>query len=330
LRELDARREIAYALSYLGRVFAEEGNPQHEQALDILRKIGDQRGIAVSLHALGWNLIPQGEYEAARRRLQESLALYRELGNRQGMADALGGLGYVTWVLGEFEAAKRIHQESYALSHEVGDQGGVALSLARWARDACGLQEYEEAKQLYGQSLALFREIGNLAGMAMVLGDLSELATVLGQYTEARQLAHRSLAMDEQLRYPVQKAWASRVLGNAARELDDLRGAREYLRQALEIGMSVQAIAPALLTVVGIAALLMREGQKAKALELLALVLSHPSTWQWTKDRAAPLVAELKAALSPELFAAAQERGRARDLDTTVKELLVELEGAES
>jgi predicted ATPase/DNA-binding SARP family transcriptional activator len=327
LCRLGARREMAYAQSYLGKVFAEEGSPQHEQALDIFRDISDQRGIAVSLYALGWNLIPQGEYEAARQRLQESLTLYRELGNQKGMADALSALGYVTWVLGEFETARRLHQESYALAREIGDQGGTALSLARLARDACGLQEYEEGRQLYGQSLALFREIGNLAGVAMVLGDMSELATVRGKYVEAIQLAQESLAMDEQLCYPVQKAWASRVLGNAARELNDLQGAWRYLRQALQIGMSVRAIAPALLTLVGIAALRMREGQKERALELLALVLHHPSTWQWTKDRAAPLVAELQAELSPELFVAAQERGRARDLDTTMKKLLAEREG---
>jgi len=173
LRALSARRDTAYALSYLGEVSAEEGSSQHEEALHIFREIGEQRGIAVSLRALGWNLIPQGEYEAARQRLQESLTLYRELGNQQGMADTLGGLGYVTWVLGEFEAAKRLHQEGHTLSREIGDQGGVALVLARLARDACGLKEYEEGKQLYRKSLTLFQEIGDLAGMAMVVGDLS-------------------------------------------------------------------------------------------------------------------------------------------------------------
>jgi hypothetical protein len=76
----------------------------------------------------------------------------------------------------------------------------------------------------------------------------------------------------------------------------------------------------------GIAALLMREGQKERALELLAFVLSHPLTWQWIKDRAAPLVNELKAELSPDGFSAAQERGRARDLWATAEELLAELE----
>lgn len=325
LRELGARRDVAFALSYLGGVYAEEGSPQHEQALHIFREVGEQRGIAVSLRALGWNLIPQGEYEAARERLQESLTLYRELGNRQGMADALGGLGYVSWILGEFETARRIHQESYALACEIGDQGGEALALARLARDACGQEKYGEAKQLYGKSFALFQEIGNLAGMAMVLGDRSELATVLGQYAEATQLARESLALDKKLHYPVQIAWASRVLGDAARERGDLEEARRYLKQALEMGMAARATAPALLTVVGIAGLLAQVGKPESAAELLGLVLHHPSTWQWTKDRAAPLAAELQTVLSPDRLAGAQERGRARDLDTTLEELLAEL-----
>ena len=160
----------------------------------------------------------------------------------------------------------------------------------------------------------------------MVLGDLSEVATILGEYNEATELARESLALDEKLGYPKEKAWATRVLGNAALGQGDLEAAKTFLRQALEKEMSVQATAPALLTVVGIAALLMRQGQRERAVELLALVLPHPSTWEWTKDRAAPLVAELEAGLSPEVFAAAQERGQARDLETTVQELLAELE----
>jgi hypothetical protein len=39
------------------------------------------------------------------------------------------------------------------------------------------------------------------------------------------------------------------------------------------------------------------------------------------------LIAELEAELSPDVVAAARERGRARDLEVTVAELLVELGG---
>jgi tetratricopeptide (TPR) repeat protein len=327
LRQLSARRETAYALSYLGDALVEQGSPQYQEALGIFREIGDQRGVATALRALGGKLVPQGEYGEARRLAQESLALFRALGNAKGTRGSLGNLGYIAWVLGEYEEAQRLHQEAYALSQEIGDRDGMAQALMSLGRDAAGLREYERSRQLYHKGLAIERDIGNLSGVAVALGDLSELATVLGEYAEAAQLAEESLAMDRRLSRPIEIAWASRVLGNVAREQGDLEGARRHLRRALETGMSARATAPALLTMTGIAALLMREGELERPVELLVFILHHPSTWRWTKDRAAPLVAKLEAALSPECFAAAQERGRARDLDTTVQELLIELEG---
>jgi hypothetical protein len=44
----------------------------------------------------------------------------------------------------------------------------------------------------------------------------------------------------------------------------------------------------------------------------------------------APLIAELEVELAPDIFAAAQERGKARDLDATVREALAELAAAQS
>lgn len=330
LRELGARREIAYALVYLGAVFREQGSPQHQEALGIFRGIGDQRGVATALGALGYNLIHQGEYGEARRLLQESLTLFRKLGDPRGITASLLYLGYLAWVLGDHETAQRLHQECYALSQDTGDRNSIATALTFLARDACGLGEFERGKQMYQESLTMVRDIGNLGMVRGVLGDLSELATVLGEYAEAAQLAQESLTIDEKLGHPMEIAWASRVLGNVARELGDLQGARRYLWRALDLGMSARATAAALLTVVGIAALLMREGEVERPLELLALVLHHSSTWRWTKDRAAPLVAQLKAALPPDLFAAAQERGRARDMEATAQELLAELGEASS
>ena len=89
--------------------------------------------------------------------------------------------------------------------------------------------------------------------------------------------------------------------------------------------VGVTAFAP--LTLVGIAVLMSAEGQKERALEVLAFAAHHPICWQWVRDRTAPLIAELEAELPSEVVAAAKARGRARDLDATVAELLDELAG---
>jgi hypothetical protein len=85
------------------------------------------------------------------------------------------------------------------------------------------------------------------------------------------------------------------------------------------------AIPWVLATFDGIAMLLAGEGERERALELLTLAIHHPASMEVVRDIVASLVAELEVELPPDGVAAAQERGRARDLEATVAELLVEL-----
>jgi hypothetical protein len=64
--------------------------------------------------------------------------------------------------------------------------------------------------------------------------------------------------------------------------------------------------------------------------EIYALASRYPyvANSQWFEDIAGKQITAVAATLPPEVVAAAQERGRARDLQETVAELLVEL-GAE-
>jgi hypothetical protein len=70
-------------------------------------------------------------------------------------------------------------------------------------------------------------------------------------------------------------------------------------------------------------------GEREEAVELLALALCQRTFFGWIEYAADRLLDELRAQLSPAVFAAASERGRARDLEETMSELLAELEGAQ-
>ena len=177
------------------------------------------------------------------------------------------------------------------------------------------------------ESLAIFREIGDPLGVETAAGNLGELANVLGEYAEAIQLAQQCLTISRKIDEPSGIAWALRILGDAACGLGDLPGARRYHHQALEVVATIGQKFYVPLNLVGIAALLAEQGDKEKALELLALVTNHRFSWQWAKDQATPLIAELEAELPAGVVAAAWERGQARDLDGTVAELLDELGG---
>jgi hypothetical protein len=70
-------------------------------------------------------------------------------------------------------------------------------------------------------------------------------------------------------------------------------------------------------------------GNSERAVELYALASRYPfvANSPWFENVAGRHVAAAAASLPPDVVAAAQERGRARDLEATVAELLAELEG---
>ena len=165
--------------------------------------------------------------------------------------------------------------------------------------------------------------MGHPRRTAVALVGLADVANTFGEHGQATQLALESLELTEEYDAEVLMGETLNTLGDAACGLGDFHQAEECYHRALEIAVATPDafLAPALV-LVGIASLLAAKGRGERALELLTLVLHHPASWQPTRDQAAALAAELAAELPPEAVEAAQERGRTRDLETTVAELL--------
>jgi predicted ATPase/class 3 adenylate cyclase len=333
LRDLDARRETAYALYYLGqatqRYVVVEGEPLYRKALAIFREIDDRRGIAFCLRGLEGVERHRGEMSLAKQLAQESLAICRELGNQAEIATGLGFTSFAAWTLGDYEEALRQSGEASALCRELDDREGMIEMLQTVGCAALGLREYAEARKVWQEGLALSRELGSNDWSAHLLHNLAELANVAEDYAEGMVLSQQCLAHAQRLGSPRHLGLACRVLGEAAVGLGDLGEARRFFHRALEATQAAGESVRIPFVLVGIAGLLAAEGETVRAVELLALVLEHRSSWQWVKDRASALIAELESKLPPDVAAAAWERGRARDLDATVAELLVELGGEE-
>jgi predicted ATPase len=330
-RELGAKRDAAYAVCLLGGCESLYGLPRQELCLEGIRRfreLGDQRGIALALHGLAWSGWHSGEYVDAKQSFRESLALFRQVDDLEGIQASLHGLGYICWILGEYERGRELHLEMLRLCRETGSQGGIARALGDLGIDAFGLREYEKAHELFGQSLAIYRDIGNAMGMCDELGDLAAAANALGNYDQVEQYVREAFRV-----LPEGEAdhdfgsWEYRALGSAACSLGNYADARKYLRRSLELASAAQAPSRHLLTLVDVARVLAKQGDPERALELLALVMNHRFSWQIFKDDAALRIAELEADLPPDVAAAAWDRGRARQLDATVTELLDMLGG---
>jgi predicted ATPase/transcriptional regulator with XRE-family HTH domain len=110
--ELALRRSLNDAsgeglvLYSLGRLHVDHGDPGAgpllAEALTRLRQVGDRRGVALTLNALGRAAINEGRHSEADWYVREALTIFGELGNQVDIAECLEELAFLAEVAGDW------------------------------------------------------------------------------------------------------------------------------------------------------------------------------------------------------------------------------------
>lgn len=326
-RQQEAQWEIAASLDLLGNVFAVQGEseaaiPLYQESLAISRAIGNATGTAISLYNLGWAATGQGDYRAAARHFQESLTLYRSIEHHDGIAHALDSLGMTHFYLGGYTESEQYFQDSLTIFKDLGDKQGTAraiggLGLVAWGE---GGDHLPQAQLLLAESLAINRAIGHRLEVARRLGYLGAVANCRKDYTAAQTYLQEALAISRDIGHTFGISWALCELGTAVLGSGDKLAAWDYYAEALETAVQSQDIPVVLDTVIALAHLLEPE----RAVEMLTMVIQHPTTWQIMKDKAGRYLAKLESQLPSTDFAAAQKRSQTKSLEESVVEILTE------
>jgi predicted ATPase len=166
------------------------------ESLEIARQLGDKRGAAVSLNALGVNARNRSDLAIAHALFEESLALWREWGGDQkAVARSLSNLASVAKSQGDYARARSLYAECLSIFQGLGDRTGVAWSLNSQGDVARDQGDSLAAQALYEQSLAIFRETGDRWGIAGTLADLGNLAREQRNYPVAQSLYRESIRL---------------------------------------------------------------------------------------------------------------------------------------
>jgi predicted ATPase/DNA-binding SARP family transcriptional activator len=253
---------------------------------------------------LGSVLAKQGQFcqklsrfSKARELLHQSLAIFRRLGAWREVAFSLKELGNVACKLGEYAVAKQMYQESLAICVELGERGGIASCLGNLGVVALMLTEYTEARQLLEEGFAINQELGNRRGMATCLSNLGVVAEGLGEYDEAKQLHQESLAIFKEIDDRWSIANGLNNLGFVICVLGECQESKKCFHKALETAIDTLSVPVALEALVGMVTLLVQEGEKEQASELIDRVLHHPVIYDEIKYRAEQLLSELEPQL---------------------------------
>jgi tetratricopeptide (TPR) repeat protein len=305
-----------------------DAKQRFEEASAIYRALANQPGVAASISHLSWIACVEGRLEEAELLAREGVATSLEAGSRTESAFALLNLGRVLEKVARLSKAHSVLQQSLKLYTDMGHCRYITSARSFSCSVALHLGRYEEARDHAETGLGLAREHGPRFCVGLNLLQLGCLALAQGADAQAHQfLGEGADALRRIGGNHDHLSWALATLALAAHALEDSCGARQHLCHALEIAQESGVVLPLLWALPAMALLLAGEGESERAVELYAVSSRFPlvTKSRWFADIAGNTLAEVAATLPAERVAILQARGRTRDLEATVVELLSEL-----
>jgi predicted ATPase/DNA-binding SARP family transcriptional activator len=148
----------------------------------------------------------RGEFGVTRSLGEESIELARKLGDSRMLAIALIVQGAAVVYEGDLERAEDCFQEAEVLCARRGDRWGTAWMLTSWAAGSRRAGQYERSRKQLDEALAIFRDLHDRHGQLLPLINLAFTAQAAGEFAEALELATEAERLatalgDRQLRH---------------------------------------------------------------------------------------------------------------------------------
>jgi predicted ATPase len=324
----------AVVLNALGNIELSLGNyakaqKYYQDSFQTRNSMGDHKSRVILLHWMGTIAQYRGQLEVSETLIQKSLALREELKSISGTVFGQIRLGSIFAWQGRYQESISLLRKCVALCDDYGYHYTWvhSLILLSFAEALHGLyrQAYLSAQKglLYAQENDYFCEV---ARASFVLGSVDlEKRTC----SDAQKRLQDSLEIYQRMGMREEQSWVMTLLGCVAVKLENVGYAKIHICDGLRLGLELGSFMPLMLGLQAALLLYLNQGRFEDAIELCALARKHPlfGNSQWFEDTAGRFVKDAIAGLPPGRVAAAQARGRERNLNQTGKELLAELGG---
>jgi len=257
--------------------------------------------------------------EVAEAEMREALAGFRAIGERWGIGFALSSLGDMTAARGDFATAVGWQREAIALVREVGIREDVPQMEVKLAHQLWMAGEIDEARALLKQARAAAEEVALPEVLAAVAYGAATFARMDGDLEEARRSMDDAV---DKMRHPAAvpqfRAMALHTQGLIGAAAGDFALAYEKHAAAVRTAAESRDSPVIALTLVGLADLVLREGDAARA----AFLLGASDAVRGSRDRSVPdverITFEARAALGAAGFEEAYHRGDGTTWSTAV------------
>ncbi|MBN1356145.1 tetratricopeptide repeat protein [bacterium] len=196
-RELSFEREESKALRFIGQVLFyqkqfDESAKYFNQSLAIREKLGDDRGIADCLNALGAISQRTGKLVMAGEYFQRALTVIRILKDNRGYAYMLNNLGNIQFMKKEYPEALKNFEKSYRMLKELDDSVGMSYSSFNAGEAYRAQGDFPRALERLQTALDLRLKMDDLRGAAVCYRNLGETKLQMGDAKSGAQILQKA------------------------------------------------------------------------------------------------------------------------------------------
>jgi tetratricopeptide (TPR) repeat protein len=208
-------------------------NLEYEQAL------GDQSGIAFSLHMLANVYDVEGDIDKVREFHKKSIALSREINAIWVLALAQFSLGYSEQAQGNLALAEELYEESLNHSRRLGEKWAMHMVLSNLGFMMCSKGDVVEAKKIFLEALDLSKELGNKDGMSTVLIGIAGVLETKGENIASARLQGAAVSMAREIGFELSTASVEQEFFDSTAKALKVSMGEETYQAEFETGMAL-------------------------------------------------------------------------------------------
>ena len=276
------------------------------------------------LARLGWFYDDRGLAEIAKAACDEAMGILRQHDSPEDLIAVLYSLQHVAFGVQHLDIVVSASNEGLRLARAIGDNywEGCFLVWAGWA--SIGNSKTVAALQFAEEARVVLRTLGDQWGLMMTYKLLGWINHKQRNDETAAYWTQQSLVCAEAFRHDFSLGFSNTLLGAIALNREDFAAAHLHLRKALQVYWSVYKNHMLPFPLVYIARMYAEQHDVDQAVEILAALQRHLTSYMETDVVARELRDQLELKLDPERFNAIWVRGRGRELGSIVGELLTE------
>jgi predicted ATPase/class 3 adenylate cyclase len=259
------------------------------EASTILRKLGDNRTLAIALGFLCGACVLTGRKDEAIKVFEEALVIAEELGDGYVLGTVLSAGSRVdVFAKGDFSKAFEHHSKASKLLKEHGNRWSYGITMYGFGNLYLTQRDFAKSREKYKIAMQTMQELGSVRNVSMIKSDLAHILRHEGRNLEAISAYRETIMEWQRMGHRAAIAHQLECMAFIAKALEQkekalrLLGAAEILRQKIEIDMTMQE----------------REEYDKEVSDLKANMDHAEFTSLWTEGRSMTMDAAIELAVS--------------------------------